>query len=259
MEQVETKKEKKVAIRVVPKIDYAKSDVYTIAMSYIPNGWNSLFENPDVKYELKDVSETLEYQEKHGDPWFPQKKDLFRAFHLTPLNKVRVVIFGQDPYAQYGIDGLPRPTGLSFSVRKTDEIPASLRNIFEELLREYPNMKTPYHGCLESWTKQGVFLLNSSLTVKIDESGSHPAIWDGFLVHVINAINNKNPKCIYVLWGAQAKKLKKYIGTKPIILEAAHPSSRNKDVKSSFIGNGHFLKINELLKSFGQEEINWEV
>lgn len=255
MEATEVKK--KILIRTIQKLDYDTEDIYSLAVKYPPSGWKTIFEEEDVKSELKDIAETLKFLEAKGERWFPPKKDLFRAFHLTPLREVKVVIVGQDPYAQYGSDSLPRPTGLSFSVRKTDTIPASLHNIFHELTDEYPEMKVPQHGCLESWALQGVLLLNSSLTVRVDDSGSHRKTWDGFIAYIIQRINKINPKCIYVLWGRESQRLKQYIGTKPIILEAAHPSSRNTNGK--FLGNGHFKKINELLKANGSKEINWEL
>ena len=175
---------------------------------------------------------------------------------MTAPNEVRVVIIGMDPFPSIGDDGLPRATGCSFSVRRTDSIPVSLRNIFTEIQNELPDFKYPSHGCLDSWARQGILLLNKCLTVRPNEPDSHGSIWDGFLLAVLKKIESVRPKCIYVLWGKNAQKMKKFISGKSIILEAAHPAARGK---SGFFGNGHFVKINQLLTEAGEKPINWNL
>lgn len=212
-----------------------------IVKTNTPRGWEPVFEN--AKNELGMISDILE---EKGE-YLPLKKNLFRAFSLTPLQKVRVVIFGQDPYHGYDNNGQPQAQGLSFSVSRGVTVPPSLRNIYKEIKRSYPNWEIPNHGCLDHWASQGVLLLNSSLTVmpRNPDSHSKSKLWLPFIRWVLVAIENVNPKCIYVLWGKKAEKMKKFISNKAIILESSHPSPFS--ARRGFEGCGHFHKINEYL------------
>ena len=179
---------------------------------------------------------------------FPNRNDVFRAFKLCPLSKTKVVIFGQDPYYTKGI-----ADGLAFSTR-SNKTPASLKNIFREIKLEYPNSLFSSNN-LESWANQGVLLLNTSLTVEENLPLKNGLLWMDFIKEILNLINNHCNNIIFVLWGNQAIKLKKYISKNHYILESSHPSplSANK----GFIGNNHFKKINEILKSLNLDTINW--
>lgn len=265
MENIEKNKEnkvehlepkvKKLFIRKIPQIDQSKT-LREILPYLIPSDWKDVFR--EAQDDLDELSDILEIQEKTYGQWYPLKKDLFRAFDLTKPTEIKVVLFGQDCYPSLGIDGLPRPTGCSFSVRRTDAIPGSLKNIFTELRNEYPTDFTyPSHGCLDSWARQGILLLNRCLTVKPNEPGSHGQIWDGFLTYVLKTIEKARPQCIYILLGKEAQKIKKYLSTKSIFLEAAHPSSRNSH--GGFLGCGIFLKTNEHLIKMGEKPINWNL
>ena len=216
--------------------------------------WKKVFENS--KNEIQAISDLLIEDSKEKGRFLPGNKNLFRAFELTPLNKVKVVLFGQDPYPTVLPSGLPRAQGISFSVRQDDEIPRSLTNIFTEIRSEYPEWNPPPHGDLTGWAKQGILLLNSCLTCPPGIAGGHSKymLWMPFILKVLEAIEKVNPKCIYVMWGMEAQKLQKYIGEKSTVLFSGHPSplSANK-----FFGNGHFKKINEHLISFGQKPIEW--
>jgi len=167
-----------------------------------PVTWESVFE--DAKHELHDVSLVLDEQEKMYGTYYPLKRDIFAAFNYTPLNNVKVVILGQDPYHQsVNINGktLPRSVGLSFSVRQEDSIPSSLRNIYTELADTVRGFRIPDHGDLREWARQGVLLLNTCLTVRPGQPGSHGDIWLGFINKVFKAIAVTNPYCIFMLWG----------------------------------------------------------
>lgn len=229
--------------------------VLEICQKRPPIGWEEVFKFAEP--EIIEISEILQNQETVYGPFFPLKRDLFKAFDMTSLSQVRVVILGQDPYHDTTQNG-PRAQGLSFSVSESSNIPPSLRNIFTEIKNEYPDcFAPPQHGDLSFWAYQGVFLLNSCLTVRPHVAGSHKKIWNGFIVKIIQAINTVNPNCIYVLWGEKAQNLESYIGGKGKILKSAHPSPFS--VNKGFYGNGHFREINDILRNMGQNEINWNL
>src|SRR5690606_19127370 len=159
----------------------------------------------------------------------------------------------QDPYHQVMYNGKPRAQGMSFSVSKDDSIPSSLCNIFKEINDDL-GINNNTHGDLSCWARQGVLLLNSCLTVKPCEAGSHNKdLWMGFIDRVLKYIARINPKCIYVLWGAWAKHIKPMIEGKPHILESTHPSGYS--ARKGFFGCKHFSRINEILIEEGKEEI----
>lgn len=222
-----------------------------------PRTWERVFE--ESEYELKDISDILDAQEEKFGQYYPLKKNIFAAFEYTPLTLVKIVIIGQDPYHQGIIteNGLiPRAQGLSFSVSPDDIIPVSLKNIYKELANTYRGFVTPGHGDLRPWAKQGVLLLNSCLTVRPDKAGSHGEIWAGFIKRVCKAISIVNPKCIYMLWGRPAQKIKSMIGEKSFVLEAAHPSGISA---KGFFGCNHFNLANDQLIKQGKTAINWHI
>ena len=196
-----------------------------------PRTWENVFK--ESEYEFITISERLENEEILYGMYFPLKKNIFSAFELTPLKLVKVVIVGQDPYHQLiiGNDGDPKPRaqGLSFSVSKYDMIPSSLDNIYKELYNTYPGFIIPNHGDLTKWATQGVLLLNSCLTVRANKPGSHSELWLGFIKRVCKAIAKHNPRCVFLLWGMEAQKLKIMIGEKSVILETAHPSPKTEN------------------------------
>jgi uracil-DNA glycosylase len=221
--------------------------------STVPKSWENVFE--DAINELNEVESMLTY---HTTTYgyteiYPAKDNIFNAFHLTPLQNVRVVIIGQDPYPQLCDCGEhPRAQGFSFSVAKCDQIPSSLGNIFKEIKTEYPDFVKPSNGDLSEWAKQGVLLLNTSLTVQPGVANSHGIIWHGFIQRVIKAIDAVNPKCIYVMWGREAQGIEKYLSGSSIKLKAFHPSGLS--ASRGFFGCGHFKEINRLL---APNEIKW--
>ncbi|ELU18043.1 hypothetical protein CAPTEDRAFT_173370 [Capitella teleta] len=181
----------------------------------------------------------------------PPQEDIFRAFNLTPLNKVKVVILGQDPYHDIG-----QAHGLSFSVPRGMKIPPSLRNIYKELSTDYPGFKAPNHGCLEEWAERGVLLLNATLTVQAHKPNSHAQFgWQLFTDDVIRALSGHLDGVVFVLWGEFAKKKKKLINlTKHRVIETAHPSPLSCRF---FFGCKCFSKTNEELKKLKKGAIDW--
>lgn len=229
--------------------------IWDIITKRPPIGWREVFEK--CHDEFKDLSHDVHERERVQGRFFPLRKNLFRAFQLTSLEEVRVVIIGQDPYPQPRWDGKPRAQGLSFSVSKGDQIPSSLQNIFKELQTEYPEWQMPNHGDLTSWALQGVLLLNMSLTVTPNKPNSYGEIWMQFISKVLDAIGRVNPKCIFLLWGKEAQKLRRYVNDKSVILEAAHPSGLS--ASRGFFGCNHFIQVNDILKNRGENMIDWQI
>lgn len=184
---------------------------------------------------------------------YPKKDEIFAALNLTKLSDVKVVIVGQDPYH----DGSAH--GLSFSTT-SGKTPPSLRNIFKELINEYgPNnvSERTYNNNLEDWSKQGVLLLNRTLTVEAANPNSHSKLgWNKITDKIIQLINEQDKPIVYMLWGNNAKQLKSLItNPKHKVLESAHPSPLSAN--RGFFGNDHFFKCNDYLKAMGMNEIIW--
>ena len=227
-----------------------KDELDNKLLSYIPIGWEEVFISS--KNELKEI-----YNQLNNVNFFPEKSKLFRVFDLCPLNSIKIVILGQDPYHNCDKEGNPVAQGIAFSVEKRVNIPSSLGNIFKEIKSNIPGFNIPNHGDLTNWIKQGVFLLNVCLTVLPGKPGSHGDLWIGLISKVITSICRTNRDAIFVLWGKKAQSYKKYISSKNKILEAAHPSglSANK----GFFNCNHFNLINEYLKDKGKNPINWQI
>jgi uracil-DNA glycosylase len=187
-----------------------------------------------------------------GKVIYPPGRLIFNAFNQTPLQEVKVVILGQDPYINPG-----QAHGLSFSVPDGTPIPPSLNNIFEELVHDL-GVKMPRSGNLTPWAKQGVFLLNAVLTVRAGESGSHSKQgWELFTDAAIKAVSGHNEHVVFMLWGNYAKmKIPLIDAQKHLILSAGHPSPLSVRF---FSGCRHFSKANEWLVSKGKTPINWSL
>lgn len=190
-------------------------------------------------------------QEYQTQTIYPAADNIFNAFHYCPLDKVKIVILGQDPY-----HGPGQAHGLCFSVSEGIAKPPSLVNIFKEL-RNNIGLEIPEHGDLSSWAKQGVFLLNTSLTVRVGQAGSHfNQGWERFTDTVIEIINDQCEHVVFMLWGAPARKKVSMIDkTKHLVLEAPHPSPLSS--YRGFFGCKHFSQANEYLLSQGIEAISW--
>ena len=182
---------------------------------------------------------------------FPPAKDIFNAFHLTPLKDVKVVILGQDPYHNHG-----QAHGLCFSVQKGVEIPPSLVNIYKELHDDL-GCTIPDHGCLTKWAEQGVLMLNTVLTVRAHQAGSHQRRgWEEFTDAAIRVLAEQKEHLVFILWGAYAQKKGAFIDrNKHLVLTSVHPSPLS--AYNGFFGNKHFSRTNEYLVAHGETPINW--
>ena len=190
-------------------------------------------------------------QEYLAQTIFPPGKEIFRAFDCCDFNSVKVVIIGQDPY-----HGPGQANGLCFSVRDGMRLPPSLLNIFKEIHKDL-GKPIPSSGDLERWAKQGVLLLNATLTVRTSAAGSHQNKgWETFTDAVIKKISDEKENVVFMLWGAYAQKKGEIINrSKHYVLMSAHPSPFSAD--RGFFGGKHFSKTNEYLKSKGLKEIEW--
>ena len=195
---------------------------------------------------------------------YPPAKEIFNAFNLCPLDKVRVVILGQDPY-----HGPGQAEGLCFSVKDGIDLPPSLINIFKEVkddIGTVPELsvvgqqrgKRMYNGSLRRWAEQGVFLLNATLTVREHTAGSHQKQgWETFTDAVIKAISDNKEHVVFILWGGYARSKKTLINTgKHLVLESVHPSPLSAN-RGGWFGNHHFSICNSYLQRNGIEPINW--
>lgn len=188
-----------------------------------------------------------------GFPIYPEMNNIFNAFKYTDYNDVRAVIIGQDPY-----HGPNQAHGLCFSVQKDVDKPPSLNNIFKELESDL-GITPPTHGELTKWAKNGVMLLNSVLTVRGGNAGSHRNKgWEIFTDRAISLLNERDEPIVFILWGNYARAKKSLItNPKHLILESAHPSPLS--AYNGFFGCRHFSKCNEFLKSIGKPEIDWSI
>lgn len=186
-------------------------------------------------------------------PIYPPKQQVFSAFENCDIDDVKVVILGQDPYHQKG-----QAHGMCFSVNPGVQIPPSLVNIFRELQTDL-NCRMPNNGYLMPWAQQGVFLLNTVLTVEDSHPRSHAGRgWETFTDHAILKINEKKEPVVFLLWGRDARNKAPMIDrSRHLVLEAAHPSPLS--AYHGFFGCRHFSKANAFLKEHGQKEINWQV
>ena len=221
-------------------------------MSQINNDWLEPLKPEFSKEYYKNLFYTLK-NEYSNNIIYPDSNDIFNAFHLTPLSKVKVVIIGQDPYHEKG-----QAHGLAFSTPEGRPIPRSLKNIFKEINTEY-GYPIPESGCLESWARQGVFLLNTVLTVEEGKANSHSKCgWQTFTDNVIKLLNSQTQPIVFLLWGKQAEKKKELI-TNPnhLVLVTSHPSPFS--ARRGFFGSNHFKLTNDFLKENNLDEIDWKL
>lgn len=184
---------------------------------------------------------------------FPDSQDIFNAFTLTPLNEVKVVILGQDPYHNIG-----QAHGLCFSVKPEVEIPPSLINIYKELESDL-GCSIPDNGYLVKWAKQGVLMLNTVLTVRAHQANSHKGIgWEKFTDAAIKILNEQNRPIVYLLWGSPAQKKAEMLNNPMhLILKAPHPSPLS--AYRGFFGSKPFSRANQFLQVHGLEPIDWQI
>lgn len=191
--------------------------------------------------------------ERQAHEVYPATAEVFAALHQTSLAEVKVVILGQDPY-----HGRGQAHGLCFSVRRGVALPPSLRNIFQELHSDL-GIDAPNHGCLDAWTRQGVLLLNTTLTVRAGRAASHQGKgWEVFTDQVIRAVDAKADTVVFILWGAAARKKKALIDrTRHVVIESAHPSPLSAN--NGFFGSRPFSRANEAMVAAGREPVDWRI
>lgn len=219
----------------------------------IEPGWKEVLKEEFSKPYFQQIPNHLKIEKEQGKIIFPPGSLIFNAFNTTPIDKVKVVILGQDPY-----HGMKQAHGLCFSVSNGVASPPSLINIFKEL-NEDIGVPIPNHGNLTHWAEQGVFLLNASLTVRSGEPMSHSKIgWAEFTDAVIKKISEKKEHIVFLLWGKFAQEKRILINeNKHLILKAAHPSPLS--AYSGFFGCKHFSKANEYLVANGIDPIDWKL
>ena len=218
----------------------------------IGNDWDLHLKDEFEKEYFLKIKEFID-REYASKTIYPPYDEIFNAFRLTHLSNVKVVILGQDPYHEKG-----QAHGLAFSTPEGRPIPRSLKNIFKEITAEY-GYPLPDSGCLEPWAKQGVFLLNTVLTVEDGNANSHSKCgWQTFTDNVIKVLNTQTQPIVYMLWGKQAEKKKELI-TNPnhLVLISSHPSPFS--ARRGFFGCNHFKLANEFLKQNKKEEIDWSL
>ena len=216
--------------------------------------WSDLLSEEKQKKYFQNILSFLNDEYSQQKIIFPKKSDIFNAFKYTTFENLKVVILGQDPYHDHN-----QAHGLAFSVQKNIKIPPSLKNIYKELSHSLENFNEPNHGDLSKWAKQGVFLLNTSLTVEAHKANSHKDIgWSIFTDEVIKKISQNKSNVVFMLWGGNAKKKKTLIdSSKHLILESSHPSPLS--VYRGFLGCNHFKICNDFLLEKKLNTIDWNL
>lgn len=218
----------------------------------LTTNWQTILSEEIEKPYFSEIIDILT-SEYSNQICFPPKDLIFDAFNQCSFDDIQVVIIGQDPY-----HGTGEANGLCFSVNDGVKIPPSLRNIFREINTDLNTVFVPNSGNLERWAKQGVLLLNSSLTVRKDEPNSHKHLqWNRFTDAVIRKISDQKEAVVFLLWGSFAHKKGSYIDRKKhLVLQSGHPSPMSAN-QGKWFGNAHFSQTNSYLKSKGRKEIEW--
>ena len=227
---------------------YVKESILTTIRDIpIPEGWEEFFE--DNKSLIDKISNEIQ---KETAIVYPPIKDVFNAFHYCKPENIRVVIIGQDCYHGEG-----QAMGLSFSVRDGIKPPPSLKNIYKEMESDGFSINDKSSGNLSTWTKNGVFLYNTALTVEKGQPGTHIKKWKIFTDQVIKYINYNCDNLVFILWGKHAQGYKQYLKSSHHVIESAHPSPYSAD--SGFFNSHPFSQTNEYLKSIGLDSIDWNL
>ncbi len=218
----------------------------------IEQSWKQALQSEFDKPYFAELVRFLHAEKSSGQVVYPPGRQIFRAFELTPLDKVKVVILGQDPYHGYG-----QAMGLSFSVPDGVPAPPSLKTIFKEIEDDL-GIRMSGRPNLEDWARQGVLLLNAVLTVRAGQAASHSGIgWQEFTDAVIRCINENCEGVVFLLWGNFARAKRELIDTsRHYVLEAPHPSPL---ARGAFFGCRHFSRTNEILARQGKTPIDWQL
>lgn len=227
-----------------------------LASQLSENSWKNVLASYMDSESFQSLANSIQSDITRGATVYPPVTDIFAALNLCPLNKIKCVIVGQDPYHQ------PRQSrGLAFSVRKGVAIPPSLKNIFKEAMDDV-GIEPPHHGDLECWARQGVLLLNTVLTVRRGEANSHAKLgWEGFTDFIIQTINDQANSVVFLLWGAPAAKKASCVDeSRHTVIKTSHPSPLGATkTNSPFLGSRCFSRANDALVASGKEPIDWRV
>ena len=225
-----------------------------LARVQLPEDWKMALAPALLDPKMDELRAFLQSAYQDGKQIYPPKNQIFNAFHLTPLSQVKVVILGQDPY-----HGAGQAMGLSFSVPKIIPKPPSLQNILKELASDL-GIPVSAHGDLSSWARQGVLLLNATLTVEAGRAGSHQRQgWEEFTDYAIQVLNEQTERTVFILWGSNAKHKGRYIDTtRHLVLSANHPSPLSAN-RGGFFGTRPFSKTNDYLIRHGKTPIEWQL
>lgn len=217
-----------------------------------PLTWQQVITAEREKPYFQQIEHFVAAERECGKAIYPPEAEVFSALDSTPLEQVKVVILGQDPY-----HGPEQAHGLSFSVRPGIKVPPSLANMYKELATDIPGFTAPEHGYLQGWAEQGVLLLNTVLTVEQGKAHSHAKIgWETFTDRLIEVINQQCEGVVFLLWGAHAQKKGKKIDTaRHHVLHSAHPSPLS--AYRGFFGCKHFSQTNKLLEQMNKSPIDW--
>jgi len=217
-------------------------------------GWLKILDTEFEKKYMKDLKAFLLQEKEEGFAVYPKGTDIFNAFNITPFDKVKVVILGQDPYHGDG-----QAHGLSFSVKKGITVPPSLKNIYKELETDIEGFKTPNHGHLTEWAEEGVLLLNATLTVRARQPGSHQGKgWEAFTDQAISQLSDQKSGLVFLLWGKFAQNKSILIDEKKhTVIKSAHPSPFS--AYTGFFGSKPFSKTNAALIAQGKKPVNWQI
>ena len=219
----------------------------------LENSWKEKLIDEFNKEYMQSLSIFLREEKSKEKVIFPPGNKIFNAFNLTKFEEVKVVILGQDPY-----HGAGQAHGLSFSVENGVTPPPSLKNIFKEMKSDL-GLKMPNHGNLEKWSKQGVLLLNSILTVEQSSPGSHANKgWESFTDQILRSLNSSKEHLVFILWGKKAQDKGHFIDTdRHLIIKSTHPSPFS--ATHGFLGSKPFSKTNTYLKKHNIQEIDWDL
>jgi len=214
--------------------------------------WNPVLREEFDKPYWDELQRFVETERAHHTV-YPPRDEVFAALHRTQREQVKVLILGQDPY-----HGPRQANGLCFSVHPGVQVPPSLQNIHKELHQDL-GLAIPNHGSLEAWADQGVLLLNATLTVRAHQAASHQGKgWETFTDQVIRAVNDKDERVVFILWGAFARKKKALVDTdRHVVLESAHPSPLSS--YRGFFGSQPFSRANAALAEAGREPVDWAI
>jgi len=212
--------------------------------------WESIIDAESKKKYFQELTEFVDKEYKNHTV-FPTKEDLYRAFELSPFNKTKIIMLGQDPYHDFN-----QAHGLAFSVKRGNKIPPSLRNIYTELFNDLNILPAP-HGDLTEWAQQGVLLLNTILTVQAHSPLSHKKKgWEDFTNEVIHQLDRDDSPKVFILWGNNAKKKRELIKSpNHLVIESSHPSPLG--ARHSFFGSKCFSRSNAFLKENNREEVDF--